>query len=122
MSLLGFIANIDASIITVLENMPEFEEDNLKDLYRSIITNTDASIPIALKDMSELGEDNPQDLYRLLAKETFLISVSPQSLIVDECISVSAPGEDSKLKSILNDTFCEELSFPHLFPTGKYCY
>ena len=118
MSLLGFIANIDASIITVLENMPEFEED----LYRSIITNTDASIPIALKDMSELGEDNPQDLYRLLAKETFLISVSPQSLIVDECISVSAPGEDSKLKSILNDTFCEELSFSHLFPTGKYCY
>lgn len=71
MSLLGFIANIDASIITVLENMPEFEEDNLKDLYRSIITNTDASIPIALKDMSELGEDNPQDLYSYLQRKHF---------------------------------------------------
>ena len=32
------------------------------------------------------------------------------------------PGEGRQPKSILNDKFCEELSFPHLFPTGKYGY
>ena len=42
-SLLVLITNIDASIPIILENMPEYEEDNPQDLHRSIITNTDAS-------------------------------------------------------------------------------
>ena len=72
--------------------MLEFEEDNPQNLYRAIITNIDASIPIVLENMLELEEDNSQDLYRSPAKETCLISVSPQSLIDNECISI-APGD-----------------------------
>ena len=86
-----------------------------------LITDIDASIPIVLYNMPELKEDNLQDLYRSPAKETCLISLSPQSLIDNECISVAA-GEGRQPKSILNDTFCKELSFLHLLPTGKYGY
>ena len=121
LSLLDLIRNSDASIPIVLENMPGFEEGNPLDLYRALITNIDASIPIVLENMPELEEDNPQDLFRSPAKETCLISVSPQSLIDNECISI-APGEGRQPKSILNDKFCEELSFPHLFPAGNYGY
>ena len=59
MSSLDLITNINASIPIILENMPEFEEDNPQDL-----TNIDACIPIALENMPELEEDNPQDLYK----------------------------------------------------------
>ena len=97
----------------------EINEDPLSLL--DLITNIDAPIPIVLKNMLELEEDNPQDLFRSPAKETCLISVSPQSLMDNECISI-APGEGRQPKSVLNDKFCEELSFPHLFPTGKYGY
>ena len=33
-----------------------------------------------------------------------------------------APGEGKQPISLLNDTFCEDLSHPHLFPTGKFGY
>ena len=98
--------------------MPKFEKDNPQDLCRLIIKNINASISIVFENMPELEEENSQDLYRLPAKETCLISVSPHSLIDIECTSI-APGEGRQLKSILNGKFCEELSFPHPFPTGK---
>ena len=113
--------NTDASIPIDLENIPEFEVGNPQDLYRALITNIDAPIPIAPENIPELEEDNPQDLFRLPANETCLIAVSPQFLIDNECIS-KAPGEGRQPKSILNDRSCEELSFPHLFPTGKHGY
>ena len=47
--------------------------------------------------------------------------VSPQSLIDNEHVNIG-PGKGKQSKSILNDKFCEELSFPHLFPTGKLGY
>ena len=54
-----------------------------------LITNIDASIPIAIENIPELEEGNPQDLYRSPAKETCLIPLSPQSLVDNECINVS---------------------------------
>ena len=94
-----------------------FEETNEDSLsLLDFVTNIDASIPIVLENMPKLEEDNPQDTYRLPAKETCLMSVSPQSSIDNECISI-APGEGRQLKSILNDKIYEELSFPHHFPT-----
>ena len=66
-------------------------------------------------NMPEVEEDNSKGLCRLPENETCLISVSAQSLIDNECISI-APGEGRQLKSTLNDKFCEAISFPHLFP------
>ena len=73
-----------------------------------------ASISIVFEKMSEPEED-------ILKILICLIFVSSQPLIDNECIIV-AHGKGRQQKSILNDTFCEELSFLHLFPTGKYGY
>ena len=32
------------------------------------------------------------------------------------------PGEGKKPMSVFKDKYCEELTFPHLFTTGKYGY
>ena len=87
----------------------------------NVTINLDVSIPIILEDITELEEDNLQDLYRSSAEEICLTSVSPPSLTDNECIN-TAPTEIKPPKSILNDKFCEELSFPHLYPTGKFGY
>ena len=50
-----------------------------------------------------------------------LVFTCPQINVNSECIDI-APGEGKLPKSILNDVYCEELSFPHLFPTGKISY
>ena len=50
-----------------------------------------------------------------------VLFVSPQSQMENGCINI-APGESRQPKSILNDECCEELRFPHLFPTGKFRY
>ena len=39
----------------------------------------------------------------------------------DDTITV-APGEGQNPISIFQDTNCEEMAFPHLFPTGKFGY
>ena len=44
-----------------------------------------------------------------------------QSQMGNECINI-ALGEGRQPKSILNDEFFEERSFPHFFPTGKFEY
>ena len=31
-----------------------------------------------------------------------------------------APGKNYQPASLVYDTFCQELSHPHLFPTGKF--
>lgn len=74
--------------------MPEFQ-DNPQDLYLSVITNIDASIPITLESMPELQEDNAQDLYRSPLKDKCLMSVSPQSLIANEWIYVAPEKADN---------------------------
>ena len=76
---------------------------------------------LILVDLQELEEENSQDLHRSPAKETCFILLRPEHLIDHECIDI-APGVGKQPKSILNDKFCEELNFPHLFPTGKYGY
>ena len=61
------------------------------------------------------GDDNPLDLHSFNSKQTmFMPNVSEE-----EEIHI-APGEGKQLKLILNDGFCKELSFPYLFPKGKF--
>ena len=71
-----------------------------------------------LKRSDCLEEDqDPLDFHRFNSQETIMISNSPTS----EELSI-APGEGEQHRSILNDSFCEELAFPYLFPNGKFGY
>ena len=73
------------------------------------------------------NEDETLNLTDILVNQldipTLIIieEVFKQSQMENECINI-APGEGRQPKSILNDEFCGELSFPHLFPTGKIGY
>ena len=49
-----------------------------------LIPNINASIPVVSENTLEFEYNNPRDRYWPSAKETYLISVSPQSLIDHE--------------------------------------
>ena len=104
---------------------------NINDLIPIEIDNFDNStIDFAIKNShvsygdSELNEENiennenPLDQHRSAASETVLIANSQTE---DEFVTM-APGEEMIPLSILNDSNCEELAHPHLFPTGKFSY
>ena len=61
------------------------------------------------------SNENPVDAYRYSANETVLVDTSS----VNQFISI-APGKNVIPKSLLDDKFCEELSHPLFFPTGKF--
>lgn len=58
---------------------------------------------------------NPLDNYRCSANETVLVNTPCEK----KFISISLVG-NVILESRTNDVFCEELSHPHLFPTGIF--
>ena len=62
--------------------------------------------------------ENPLNVHQTNACESVLITTA---LSEDEFITI-APGEGIQPLSILNDSHCEELAHPHLFPTGKFGY
>ena len=59
--LLDLISNIDDLTPTVLENMPEFEENNPHNLYRLITTNSDGSICIVLNPLTPISKQLKQN-------------------------------------------------------------
>ena len=69
----------------------------------------------------EVEQENPLDAYRTAATETVLISKVPVQIVDNENITI-APCQGKKPMSILSDNYCEELSHPYLFPTGKFGY
>ena len=78
--------------------------------------SSDVNVPESETSSNSLEEDeNPLDLYRFNSQETMFI---PNIMTSDE-ISI-APGEGKQPKSVLNDKYCEELAFPHLYPKGKF--
>ena len=61
------------------------------------------------------SNENSLNAYRCSANETVLLNTSSEN----EFISI-APGENVIAESLLDDKFCEELSHPLLFSTGKF--
>ena len=59
-------------------------------------------------------------MHRVASNETALICEIP-NIVEDENLIV-APGQGKTPVPIVNDEFCEELAFPHLFPSGKFGY
>ena len=53
--------------------------------------------------------------------ETTFTTDTHCSADLEEVIRV-ATGEGKNPASVLIDTYCEEIAYPHLFPSGKYCY
>ena len=78
-------------------------------------------IPTILEPTDELEETENLIEHSSSAAETCLVLTCPQINVNSECIGI-APGEGKLPKSILNDKYCEELSFPKLFPTRKFGY
>ena len=83
--------------------------------------STPINTSIILKPIDKLKETENLIEHSSSAAETCLISTCPQINVNGECIDI--PRGAGKLpKSILNYECCEEHSFPHLLPTGKFGY
>lgn len=67
------------------------------------------------------GTFNHLHCYSSSAEETRLVSICPQPNIDNKYISI-APGQGKQPNYILNYRYYEEISFAHLFPTGKFGY
>ena len=61
------------------------------------------------------SSENHLGAYRCSVNETVLVNTSSEN----EFLSI-APGENVTSESLLNDKFCEKLSHPILFQTGKF--
>ena len=53
--------------------------------------------------------------------ETTITTEIPTVYYIEQSIEI-APGEGKKPISILNDVYCEEMTHPHFFSTGKFDY
>ena len=83
--------------------------------------NPELALVDSARESSEV-EESYFGSYRIVSNETSLISnilEIPQE--VDRGgVAYVALGEGKKPMSIFKDKYCEELSIPHFFPTGKY--
>lgn len=62
--------------------------------------------------------ENYLSVFHIALNETSIVPNIP-NITPEEVLSV-APGEGHKPVSVLTDIFCEELTHPHLFLTGKF--
>ena len=89
--------------------------------FEDLAQHMNTPIPIILEPIDELEETENLIEHSFSAAETCLVSTCPQVNVNSVCIDI-APREGKLLKPILNDEYCEELCFPHVFPTGKLDY
>ena len=120
--------NISGNLITLADthtnrlDTQSDNEDKTLNLPDLLVNQIDIPISINIDEVFEPEYTNDNlDQYKSVANETCLASLSLQSQMENECINITL-GEDRKPKSILNDEFCKELRFPHLFSTGKLGY
>ena len=111
---ISIILQCGETLEKAIENVEEIS--NFEDLAQHINT---WGCPIILEPTDELEETENLIEHSSSAAEACLVSTCPQINVNSECTDI-APGEGKLPKSILNDEYCEELSFPHLFPTRKF--
>ena len=84
-----------------------------------ILLNISTSPSLIIEPRDELEQtENLIEYYSSSVDKKCLVSTCPQIDINSECIDI-APGEGKLPKPIMNDENCEQVSFSHLFPTGK---
>ena len=89
--------------------------DNISDDLLDLTEDSDQEIPIWVH--SNKKGKNPLDSYLWNSEEKMLTSLVPKL----EEISIST-GEGEKPNSILQDNYCEQLAFPHIFSNGQFGY
>ena len=79
----------------------------------------DENAEIVEESPLEEGE-NPIAVFQSTSLETTITTKTPTIGELEESI-VIAPGEGKKTISIFN-IYCEEMTHPHIFPTGRFSY
>ena len=90
--------------------------ENIRNDLLSLSENSDNNQEFDKADPLE-KDKNRLDLHRFKSQETMFVA----NMTTAEEISI-APGEGKEPTSILNDKYCEEFTFPCLFPKGKFDY
>ena len=105
-------------------NCPVTDQDNIDEHLQ-----TNVNRELLNEDAEE--QDDPLNEHRSTATETCLQSILPNypvNLDNTNCNSTGrevfniAPGEGKHPVSLMTDKLCEELSFPVLFPKGRFGY
>ena len=116
-------------IIIEPNNIPEnllgaYEQSRREEnILTKILEDLDHPIEVMLHSEGERADDsnletteNCLDAFRITSNKTSLISNKP-NITAEEVASI-APGESHKPVPVLTDKLWQELSHPHLFPTG----
>ena len=93
---------------------------NIRDL---LLNQLDMPNPIPNEALFDTSD--PLEQLKSVASKTYLVSVSSQSQLHNDCINIAIiviPIEGRQSRSALNDEFCEELCLFCPFPTGKCGY
>ncbi len=107
-------------------NCPDTDQENIDGPFQ---LQSNVNREHCNEDVEE--QDDPLNEHRSAASETCLQSILPNYPVnLDSTISSStgrevfniAPGEGKHPVSLMTDTLCEELSFPALFPKGRFGY
>ena len=77
-------------------------------------------VEVELSTNEEIYED-PLSKFIAPSVETTILSEVLSKCELEQEITI-APGDRKQAISVLNDKFCEELAYPHLFPSGRYGY
>ena len=105
-------------------NCPDTDQENIDEQLKSNVNRE-----LCNEDVEE--QDDPLNEHRSAASETCLQSILPNypvNLDNTNCNSTGsevfniAPGEGKHPVSLMTDKLCEELSFPVLFPKGRFGY
>ena len=112
--------SVQLALVHLKQNNPFYHDiridiDNISDELLDLTEDINKEIPICIESNEE-GQ-NPLDSYLLNSEETMPISQMP----ISEEISI-VPGERKNPSSILQDKYCEELAFPHIFSNGQLGY
>ena len=105
--------NVLIDLNLVSRELLYFNDDETSDIPQFSLSRHETS-----NEMEE--EDNPLDEHRTSSNETIMASKIPIQ-VHDDTVTV-APGEGQTPIPLFEDEYCEEMAFPHLFPTGKFGY
>ena len=102
----------------------QIDEDNIMKL---LITDCTKEIPVALDGVHESNGSNVNDT--TIEDEEEIANPlqnyqqqASESLVVNNNIHETAPGEGLLTKKILFDQNCEKLTFPQFFSKGRFGY
>ena len=116
-----FYSNVAIDVNQISNELLQFdyETDTSISNDSNVVETDETSQNYRLEETEE--DENPLDVHRTASNETIMMSKFPIDIDDKHTVSV-APGEGRRPLSIFEDENCEEMTFPHLHPTGKFGY